>query len=420
MRHLTFILILLLFAGFTARAQQEVSGTVTNAESGEPIPGVTIIVKSQQTIGTTTDMDGNYTLTGIPEDAETLVFSFVGMETQEVAIQGRGQIDVQLKPAAQELEEVVVTALGIEREKKALGYSVDDVSGESISKSMEDNVVNQLSGRVSGVNFIKSAAGPGSGTRVTIRGNNSLTGNNEPLYVVDGVPIDNSGFGSADGPGTANYNRTDYGTGISDIDPNDIESISVLKGPNAAALYGSRASNGVILITTKTGEGTTGLGVTYNVKYTFADPLLLPDYQNQYGQGTQGNYPNDLSQLRQTGGSWGPKMEGSERLYWNGETRPYEAQSNNIENFFRTGSNMVNNLSLEYGSKDYSLRFAYSNTESNSILENSGLSKNNFTLRGNAQLDDKLSVDAKATYFIQEAKHRPSQGTEGIMAHVYT
>ena len=419
MKKLTMIIVLFFFGVTSILAQERtITGQVTSESSGEPIAGANILVQGTSQ-GTITDSEGNFEL-NVSESAEAFKVSFVGFEEKTVALTEEDNYSITLVEEASELDEVVVTALGIEREKKALGYSVEDVSGEDMNKAQSDNLVDQLSGRVAGVNLTQSAGGAGSGTRITIRGNNSLTGNNEPLFVIDGVPVDNSGFGSADGSGTANYNKTDYGTGISDFDANNIKSISILKGPNAAALYGSRASNGVVLITTKSGEGTRGLGVSYNMNYTFKNPLLLPEYQNKYGQGSQGNYPTDLDQLRQTGGSWGPKMNGSERLYWNGENKPYEAQPNNVENFFRTGHQMKNNVSLQYGTEKHSLRFSYTNTDNNSILENSGLTKNNFTLRGKSQLSDKLSVDAKATYFTQEAKHRAIQGTEGIMSDVYT
>ncbi len=401
-----------------AMAQEKtITGTVTSAEDGSTLPGVSVVVKGS-TIGTITDANGHYTLK-VPADAQVLVFSFVGMATKEVEIGDKTVIDVVMEPSNVELDEVVVTSLGISKEKKALGFAVSEVSGKELSTVKETNVVNSLSGRVAGVVITESPTGPGGGTRVVIRGNNSITGNNQPLYVVDGIPIDNSGFGSANGSGTANYRRDDYGTGISDINPDDIESITVLKGPNAAALYGSRAANGVILITTKKGKAQKGIGVNFNSSTMWENPLILPNFQNEYGQGSDGQTYNDVNELRNHGGSWGAKMDGSEQLYWTGETRPYVAQPDNVKDFFQTGSNLVNTLALEGGNDTYTLRFAYTNNHARSILPNAGLTRNNFDLRAVGHLSERLTVDAKITYFVQKANQRPFQGTEGVMAYLY-
>jgi TonB-linked SusC/RagA family outer membrane protein len=414
MKKLLFCLMFLWTAGATALAQQTVSGVVTDAD-GLSLIGVNILEKGTAN-GTVTDLDGNFEIEVSP--GATLVFSYTGYTSLEVEVGDRTRLDVTLEEGIA-LDEVVVTALGVEREKKALGYAVTELKGETLNTIKETNVINSLSGRVPGVVITRSAAGPGSGTRVVIRGNNSITGNNQPLFVVDGVPIDNSGFGGAAGAGTGEYARSDYGSGISDINPDDIESMTVLKGPNAAALYGSRASNGVILITTKKGSARKGLGVSFTSNITFESPLVLPEYQNEYGQGTDGNVPADLENLLNAGGSWGAPLDGSSKLYYNGETRPYAAQPNNVENFFRTGANYFNTLALEGGSDKLNARFSYSNTAANSILPNSGLNRHNFNLRTNAQLNDQLSLDAKITYFVQDGKNRPVQGTEGIMAYLY-
>lgn len=414
MKQIVFSIGLFLIGLNVGWSQNTVTGTVTD-EEGETLIGVNIFAPEQNT-GTVTDLDGTYSI-NVPADGK-LQFSLVGYSPEDVDVNGRSVINVTMKEGVA-LDEVVVTALGISREKKALGYSVTEVSGDEVSTVKETNVVNSLAGKVSGVVITQSAAGPGSGSRVIIRGNNSLTGNNQPLYVVDGVPIDNSGFGSAAGGGTGEYARTDYGTGVSDINPDDIASISVLKGPNAAALYGSRAANGVILITTKKGSAQKGIGVTYSTNYTFSNPLLLPQYQNQYGQGTQGDITDDFESLKTIGASWGAPLDGSSQLYYTGEQRPYTAQPDNVKDFFRTGSNWVNTLALEGGTSDMNMRFSYTNTDANSILPNSGIDRNNFNLRGFANLSDKLTLDARITYFTQKAKNRVTQGTEGIMAYVY-
>ncbi len=413
------MLAFLFFAGlnFAFAQTKTIQGTVTSADDGSALPGVTVLVKGT-TNGTTTDTYGKYSLK-VSSQAITLEFSFVGMKTQDIAINGKTTINVSMSSSAMALNQVVVTALGISREKKALGYSVTQLNGKDIATVKTSNVINTLSGRVAGAVITESPTGPGGGTRVIIRGNNTITGNNQPLYVVDGVPISNAGFGSANGSGTANYHRRDYGTGISDINPDDIASITVLKGPNAAALYGSRASNGVILITTKTGKAQKGLGVSFTSSTMFSNPLLLPHYQNQYGQGSDGNLYHDVDELKNHGGSWGAKMDGTDQIYWTGDKRPYVAQPNNVKDFFQTGTELVNTLALTGGSEKYNFRFSYTNNHSTGIVPNDELNKNNFDLRAVAHLTSKLTVDTKATYIIQEANHRPGMGTEGVMAYVY-
>lgn len=412
--------------GFSSAIAQDrtVSGRVSSTSDGTAIPGVNVVIKGT-TNGTTTDMDGNYKLS-TPE-AATLVFTYIGYADQEVVVGNQSVIDIALEEDVTSLSEVVVTAFGVEREKKSLGYSVSTVGSEDISTVKSSNFINSLNGRVAGVQITQSTSGPAGGSRVIIRGNGSLTGNNQPLYVVDGIPVDNSGFGSANDDGTAEYERVDYGTGISDINPDDIESISVLKGPNAAALYGSRAANGVIMITTKKGTSRKGLGVSFSSTTTFSSPLLLPNYQNEYGQGTQGAVDLDdgdpTTPINFSGGSWGQKMDGSQQVYWDnldGTTKPYTAQSDNVKDFFRTGTSYINTLAIQGGNDKVTSRFSYSNNNTNSIMDNSYVKKHNFNLRTNVNLTDKLSMDVKATYFTQFAKNRAMQGTEGVMSLLYT
>ena len=401
---------------------QTITGTVSD-QGGVPLPGVNVVEKGT-TNGTSTDFDGKYTITVSGNDA-VLEFSSLGMRTLEAAINGRTTIDIRMEEDAQELGEVVVTALGISREKKSLGYAVTEVQGDDVSLVKEPNVVNSLAGKVAGVVVSRTTSGPGGGTRVVIRGNNSISGNNQPLYVVDGVPIDNSAMNAPTGAGE--YSIPDLGTGISDINPDDIESLSVLKGPNAAALYGSRASNGVIIITTKRGALKKGLGVSFTSSATFEDPFVLPKYQNRYGRGTDGNFPTVnpgdplATQVSAVAGtsSWGPRFDGSERLAYNGETRAYVAQPNNVEDFFETGASFVNTLSLSSGNENSSLRFSYTNSELQSILPNSTVDRDNFNLRAFSKLSDKLSLDTRVTYFLQKANNRPTQGTEGAMAYLW-
>jgi len=395
----------------SAYAQQTVTGTVTGTD-GTGIPGVTVLEKGTVN-GTITDLDGNYTIT--VNSGAVLAFSFVGMQPVEEAVDGRSTIDVTMAESQIGLEEVVVTALGITKEKKALGYAVTEVGADDISVVKDHNAANSLVGKVAGVVVTQGTGGPGGGSRVIIRGNNSITGDNQPLIVVDGVPIDASGSNS----GGSVYNSTVTGGGITDINPDDIESISVLKGPNAAALYGSRAGNGVLLITTKKGTRGRGLGISINSNITFDNPMILPDYQNEYGQGTQGNIPGNVTDLKASAGSWGPKLDGSSQLYYTGEMRPYSAQPDNVKDFFETGAKYINTLALSGAGDNYSIRFSYTNNQTSSMIPNSDLMSHNFNLRGVVDLTDKLQVDAKATYFFQDIKNRVSQGSEGILAYVY-
>lgn len=416
---LTTIIVLCLSA-YTLIAQNvTVAGTVTSSDDGLPLAGVTVLQKGT-TNGLVTDTNGKYSIS-LPRGA-TLVFSFLGMQSQEYQVLDQRLIDVVLAPQTTMMQEVVVTALGISREKRSLGYAVTEVSGSDVARVRDLNVVNSLAGRVSGVVVTQGTFGPGSSSRVIIRGNNSLTGNNQPLYVVDGIPIDNTGYGSASSANTGEYSKNDYGSGISDLNPDDIESMSILKGPNAAALYGSRAANGVILITTKKGTLNRGLGVTYSGSFNFDTPMLLPQFQNEFGQGTGGNVPATIGDLRATAASWGAALDGSQKIYGtglNGETRPYSAQTDNVKNFFETGATMVNTIAIDGGNAQSTLRFSYSNTKANSMIPGSDLSRHNFNIRGTTNLTEKFNLDAKVTYFVQNAHNRPVMGTEGVIAWLY-
>lgn len=383
-------------------AQQIVNGTVTD-ELGAPLPGATISVIGTND-GTTTDFDGNYSIT--TSNGVELQISYIGYQKQNILVSDEAEFSVSLQPD-NELSNVVVTALGLSREKKSLGYSVSEISGDQINTIKDYNIANSLVGKVPGLNITQSGA-MGSGSRITIRGNNSLSGNTQALIVVDGVPI------NADGINTGGdvYESNVSGGGISDINPNDVETISVLKGPNAAALYGSRAGNGVILITTKRGSQDGKLGVTINTNLTFDDPMFLPDFQNSYGQGTFAAAGTDLVGDWSIN-SWGSRLDGSQKLYYDGTTKPYSAQPNNVSDFFRTATKAVTSISIDKGSEESSLRFSYTNNSSEATLENSNLNSHNFNLRGTAQLSDKLSIDTKATFFTQNVKNRASVAGQG-------
>ena len=401
-------ILLVILMGGSVYAQQSISGLVTD-ETGLPLPGATILV-DQTNEGTTTDFDGNFNISAL--DGQTISISYVGYQTKTIGISADANYNVSLILGS-ELDEVVITALGLSREKKSLGYSVSEISGDQINTVKDYNIASSLTGKVPGLNITQSGA-MGSGSRITIRGNNSIGGNTQALIVVDGVPINADGINSGGGV----YNSNVSGGGISDINPNDVESISVLKGPNAAALYGSRAGNGVILITTKKGSDDSKLGVSINTNLTFDDPMFLPEFQNSYGQGTLGAAGTDLASDWSTN-SWGSRLDGSQKLYYDGTSKPYSAQPNNVSDFFRTATKAVTSISIDKGSDKSSIRFSYTNNSSEAILENSNLNSHNFNLRGTAQLSDKLSLDTKATFFTQDITNRASIGGEGVLGSVY-
>ena len=415
-------------------AQQTVTGNVSD-NNGLPLPGATVIIKGTST-GTTTDFDGNFSIE--TNSGEVLIVSYIGYITQELTVSDSATINVVLE-SDQLLDEVVITALGISREKKSLGYAVTEVSGENVNTVKDNNLASSLAGKVAGLQ-ISQTGSLGSASRITIRGNNSIGGNSQALIIVDGMPINASlpinsdgsqaNSGSQDNGGSPSYEPSISGAGISDINPDDVESISVLKGPSAAALYGSRAGNGVILITTKKGSRSKKLGVSIKTNLYVDNPMLLPDYQNQYGQGRFGtpyNTPNfDPAANDSNGGytwealSWGGELDGSEQAYYNGTNKSYSAQAGNVEDFFRQAVRSITSISIDKGSEMGSIRFSYTNNSSESIIENSDLSSHNFNLRAVANLSDKLTVDAKGTYFTQNVANRASTtGAQGLLSHVY-
>jgi len=411
-RRLLVFLLFTLTLSYTY-AQRQVSGKVTSGEDGSPLPGVNVVVVGSQQ-GSITDIDGNYAVS--VGDGAVLKFSYIGYVDQEIEVGSRSVIDVVMATDITQLGEVVVTAFGIEKDKKSLGYAVQQVEGEEISEvKASPSAVSNLIGRVAGVNITESGSGPGAGVRVILRGNNSLTQSNQPLFVVDGIPMDNTNINE----GGSVYNSGNGGSGISDINPDDIESMTVLKGPNAAALYGSRAANGVIMITTKKGTAGRGIGVDFSSSTLFSNPMILPEFQNEYGQGSGGRTPADIDELRSSGGSWGGQLDGSQQLYWDGTTKSYSPQPDNVKDFFNTGGNFVNTIALSGGNESVVARFSYTNTYNKAMVENSFLNRHNFNLRTTANLSDKLSLDAKATYTNQFTRNRVAQGTEGLLTGVY-
>ena len=414
-----------MFCAVSVLAQDRtISGTVTGEDSGEALPGVNVIVKGTNQ-GTVTDIEGNYNLS-VADGAETLSFSFIGYQTQEVPINGQSQIDIQLGSDTKQLSEVVVTALGIEREERSLGYAVQEIDGEALNKVNETNVVNSLQGRVAGVQINGNTGGLGGSSRILIRGANSVAGQNQPLFVVDGIPLDNSNFNTTDQQrGASGY---DYGNAAQDIDPNNIESVSVLKGASAAALYGNRAANGVIIITTKKGSARQGVGVTVNSQVLFQDVLVLPEYQNLYGGGAGPFRQNADGQdvvLFNVDESWGPRLDGRPVRQWysyypeieefNGQATPWVAHPDNIRDFFETGLQNTNSVALEGGNETGTFRLGYTNLNTKGIMPNSNLNRNTLNFNGSLNLTDKFTASAGINYVRTDAKGRPEQGYGNVI-----
>lgn len=389
---------LVLFLSVSAWAQRTVSGKITDSQ-GEALIGVNVLEVGTSN-GTITDIDGMYSLE--VKEGASLQFSLIGYTSQTLAVGAQSTIDITLEEGVQ-LDEVVVTALGIEREKKALGYSVTEVSGDDFTEAREINLANALAGKVAGVNVSRPATGPGGSSRVVIRGNSSLTGNNQPLYVIDGIPIDNSNLGNA-----GMWGGQDWGDGISSISPDDIETMTVLKGNTAAALYGARASNGVILITTKSGSKRKGIGVEVSSNYTAENIIDTYDFQSQYGSGDRGAKPASQSEAVAFGlYAWGDQLDGSQVVQWDGVTRPYSDQGNNLDRFYRTGNTWTNSLSLSGGDENYNFRIGVTNLQNEGIVPNSGLDRNNFTGKINARFFDRLSATLSGSYIKEDVKNRP-------------
>ncbi|PMD99386.1 SusC/RagA family TonB-linked outer membrane protein [Siphonobacter sp. BAB-5405] len=387
----------LLGCGFVQAQQITVKGKVSDEK--EAVVGVNVLVKGT-TRGTVTDVNGDYTLNA--DKGSVLVFQALGYVTQNVTVGDNPTINVTLVADNTQLNEVVVTALGIARDKKSLGYAVTEVKGSDFTQAREINLGNALSGKVAGVNATATATGPGGSSRVLIRGNGSLSGNNQPLYVVNGVPIDNTNQNSA-----GMWGGFDTGDGLNSINPDDIESISVLKGGTAAALYGSRASNGVILITTKTGKGQKGIGVEYNGTFTMDRPFHFNDWQYEYGQGRNGAKPTSQDEAIQTGAlSWGARIDGSPSIQFDGVSRPYTAQRDNVKNFYNNGSTFSNTVAVAGGNDVANFRFSASSLDSKSIIENSGYNRKSFNLSANANLSKKVIFEGVAQYNVEEGKNR--------------
>ncbi len=394
---LTFLA--LLFLQSVVAQEIMVTGVVTDT-NGSPLPGVNVVEKGTSN-GTSTDFDGNYTIS-LPNSA-TIVFSSLGYATKEASVNG-SSLNISLDEDASQLDEVVVTALGIKKETKALGYSITEVGGEEIATVKTPNAINSLQGKIAGVNITQNATGAGGSSRVIIRGNSTLTGNNQPLYVVDGIPIGNDNNGAA-----SLWGGSDGGDGVSSINPDEIQSISVLKGGSATALYGSRGGNGVILITTKNGSESEGFGVeiTSTVQFNKVD-TSIQDFQTEYGQGLRNTKPANQEAALDAGlSSWGPRLDGTDVVQWDGVARPYSYVGSNLDHYYRTGTTFINTVALSNGSEKGSYRFSVSDFDNDDIVPNSGLNRKTFALNASAILAEKLTTQVNVKYSVEKVLNRP-------------
>ena len=392
---------LVLLWSATAFAQHIVTGTVEDADG--PLIGASVLVKGT-TVGTITDFDGNFTIEA--NEGDELEFSYMGYTSQTIVVTGE-PIYVTMAENTEVLSEVVVTAMGIKRDRKALGYEVGEVKGEDLTKAGNPNAATSMAGRVAGLVVQETAGGASGSTRVVLRGATEITGNNQPLYVIDGVPMDNTSYGQAGTEG-----GYDLGDAISAINPDDIETMSVLKGPAAAALYGSRASHGVILITTKKANtGDAKWGVEYNGTLTFDSQLSKWDnVQQVYGMGSDGQYNVDA--VSNTNKSWGPKADAGLILrYFDGQEHPFNIIPNNTAHFFELGLTATNTAVVSMNTGKTGIRFAYSDMRNKDILPNSNMSRNNLNLRANTSLGP-VDLDFNVNYIHENVKNRPALGDD--------
>lgn len=391
-------------------AQVRVTGIVTSAEDNSPLPGVSVLVKGTQ-VGTITNIDGSYSL-NVPGTDAMLEFSFVGMDTKEILVGESTTIDVVMTSEYLNLDEVVVTAVGITRTEKSLGYKVSTVGDDELNSVRETSVLNSLSGKVSGVRINQQSGTVGGSSKIIIRGANSLGGNNQPIFVVDGMPIDNTFFEAENIEGTLSSitGNVDVGNRASDISPDDIASISVLKGAAATALYGARAKNGAIIITTKRGKaGTTQVQI--NSSYRWDTPLKLPEFQNEYAQGSYGNY--DLKFLN----GWGPEIsEVQDQLFldFKGDSVRLQAYPDNVNDFYETGFTTLNSIGISGGDEKSDYRLGFSNNMQNGIVPESKFRKNSVTLNAGRQFNDRLSARASLNYVTTSSEGRPAQGSNSM------
>jgi len=421
----------MVFAISAMVAQTTVTGTISD-QNGDPLLGASLLVKGTST-GTITDVDGAFSI-NVPEGSNVLVVSYTGFETKEVELNGQTKIDITMQEGVT-LSEAVVTALGIERDEKAIGSAIQEIGGEELAETRETNIVNSLQGKVAGVQIQGSPSSIGGSSRITIRGSNSFLGDNQPLFVVDGIPIDNSNFASnAQMRGFGSATAYDYGNTAQDIDPESIESMTVLKGAAASALYGQRGANGVILITTKDGSGRKGkgIGVEVNSSLTFDQANNLLPHQQVYGGGAiNPATPSGFNTVIQDGqeylyptyskdGSWGPKYDPNVNVrHWDSwdpgspmykEVRPWVAPSEGYEAFFETGQTLQNNIALSGANDKGNFRLGYTNLSQSGVMPNADLERNTVTINSGYQIHDRVRVELAGNYVRTDASNRNVTG----------
>lgn len=410
-KQILLFMLLLLFS--VASYAQKISGKVSSAKDGAVLPGVSVQVKGTNT-GTNTNADGTFSVNA-SSDA-TLVFSFIGFKNQEIKVGNQSIINVSLDEDAQSLEEVVVTALGIKKESKKLGYATTTVNAEQITVNRSPNFVNALQGKIAGVNISAMGTGPAGSSKIRIRGQSSFSGQNTPLIVINGVPIDNTNFGTNPGNAASDNsigvrgggNTSDGGDGLSSINPDDIESMTVLKGATAAALYGSRAKDGVIMITTKSRGDGRGIGVSFNSNYTNETPLDFTDYQYEYGQGENGVRPTAPNP---TSGQWsfGEKFQpGMTQVLFDGVSVPYVPVYNRIRKFYRNGSNFTNTISLSSNNEKGGFNLSFANMDNKGVVPNNTFNRKTINMGFAYDLSKKLSFSGNVNYSNEYNKNPPN------------
>lgn len=396
-------------------SKRKITGKVLD-EAQQPMIGVTVAVKGSTTRAVT-DIDGNYQLQ-TSETAPVLQFSYLGYKTKEVKASGKDAIKTTMDVDSKALDEVVVTALGIKRDKKMLGYSVQDIKSDALNTTGDPSVVGALSGKVAGLQMNTASTGLGGSTKITIRGNSSLTDNNQPLWIVDGVPFSDNNTSNASA-----YGGYDRGGTSLDINPDDIESISVLKGPNAAALYGSRAGNGVILVTTKKGANKSGFGVSYNGNFTWSSVSQAIKMQNRFGQGSNGavNYKRNASgDIEGLNGelSFGPELDGHEEYNWYGTKSPYQYTGDKLRDYFKTGFSQFHTVALGNNSEKGHYRLSIGYNDNKGLFKNETLDKLSIDLNAGSVVNKYLSLDGKISLSHMKACNRPLLGLNGEVAQL--
>ena len=399
-------------SGKDSQSPTKISGQVID-ETGEPLIGALVSIKGTDERAFT-DLDGNYTIL-TREKSPVIVISYMGYKTMETAVQGKDVINIKMEEDSKQMSEVIVTALGIKREKKMLGYAVQDLKSEQLNLTGDPSVTSALSGKIAGVEMNTASTGLGGSTKITIRGNSSLTDNNQPLWIVDGVPFSDNQTSDVTAYGGYDRGGTNF-----DLNPEDIESISVLKGPNAAALYGARAGNGVILVTTKKGARNKeqGLGVTYSGSFTWSQPAQTIKLQDKYGQGSNSQlqyvYDENGDILYMTGeNSFGPLLDGHMDYTWNGTQIPYQAYGNKLTDYFKTGFSQFHTVALGKTAEKSHFRLSLGYNDNRGMFKDENLNKLTIDLNAGQKLNDWFSVDSKISLSRTKAKNRPQTGLWG-------